>query len=148
MTQFTAVPVRRLPLLTAGLLLALPMTFAQAKIPDPSNAGLDRATQALAENLDRQVTHLEALTLEVPEAAQTGLNRAIEAITAALIQDVLAGLHVGPPSELPVLGLPDLPDVVTLPELPDLPELPNLPDLPNVPDRPDLPDLPDLPNRP
>ena len=150
-------PARRLSILVAILLLALPMTSAQLETPDPPLTGQERAAEAAALNLDRQVTHLEALSIELPEAAQSGISRALEAITAAMTRDVVPGLPEEPPSEMDVLevpglpaaelhfpDMPNLPDHVTLPELPNLPDVANVPELPNVPNTPDLPDLPEV----
>jgi len=157
--------------LVPALLLSLaiaPITWAQEDSTGSSSDGTERSAQALTENLDRQVLHLQETAENLPDAAQPGLARATEAMTAG-IGTALANLGTespepeatsseGRPAELPVgqgppdsPPVPDLPDGPVRPEFPDLPDLPDvvtLPDLPEVPDVPEIPVLPDVPDVP
>jgi hypothetical protein len=163
--------------LVPALLLSLaiaPITWAQENPTDSSSDGTERAARALTENLARQVPRLEETAADLPDAAQPGLARATEAMTAGLNKG-LANLPTGspepgimtsdgrpvelpagqgPPDSPPVPALPEVPVGPALPDLPDLPEVVNLPDLPevpdvlNIPDVPVLPELPDVPETP
>ena len=98
-------------------------------------------------NLDRQVTHLEALSLELPEAAQSGISRALEAITAAMTRNLVPDVPEEPPSETNVPEVPEVPAAqLQFPDMPNLPDHVTLPELPNLPDHAHVPDLPDLPD--
>lgn len=157
--------------LVPALLLSLaitPITWAQEDSTESSSDGTERAAPTLTENLDRQVLELEERAENLPDAAQSGLERATEAMIAGL-STALANLQTespepgitssdGRPTELPVgqgppdsPTVPDLPDGPVSPELPDLPDLPDLaspPDLPEVPDVPEIPVLPEVPDVP
>jgi hypothetical protein len=164
MKQFLSCTRVLVPALFLSLAIA-PITWAQDDSTEPSSDDTERAAQALTENLDRQVPHLQETAESLPDAAQPGLERAAEAVAAGLgtalanheteIPETEAISSEGQPVELPVgqgppdsPPIPDLPDGPVSPELPDLPDLPDVVSIPELPVVPDVPNIPDVPERP